>query len=318
MAGGGVSEYEYMVVDAFTHEPFTGNPAGVVLDADGLTDDHMRRIATEINLSETTFVLPRTSAQAAVRFRWFTPTVEVRMCGHATLAAVHALLESGRFTNQMREPGATLPIETAGGLLTMRTFQQDAPTKLTQYWLDLVPPTLRHRPANAKVLAEAMGIEMDNLVLTRPFELTQDDDLIVSVDTVNTLMTIQPDRSRLIAFCQKGAFGGVCVTTTTTISPAITAQSRFFAPAVGIDEDPVTGSVHGPLAVYLLKHGAVKPIQGQAYMECIQAKAGPGGRAGLVRMVTTEQDNGHHAVRIGGNCVTTMRGKIALPDPPVS
>ena len=97
----------YYVIDAFAAKPFSGNPAAVVLDARGLSDEHMQAIATEFNLSETTFVFPlledggdtqqnpSTKERPAYRFRWFTPTAEVNMCGHATIAAVHALVETG-------------------------------------------------------------------------------------------------------------------------------------------------------------------------------------------------------------------------------
>ena len=127
-----------------------------------------------------------------------------RSCGHATLGAVHALLESGRFTNLMAEPGATLPIETKGGLLTMRTYQQDQPGKTTQYWLDLIRPTLARKAANLKILARCLGIDLGAFVLQRQVEITQDQDLIVSVDNHHTLTGIQPDFKALADFCREG------------------------------------------------------------------------------------------------------------------
>jgi len=90
-----MAEYPFYLVDAFTHEPFQGNRAGVVLDAAGLTENHMQLIAREVGASETTFVLPPTDPRADVRFRWFTPAAEVSMCGHATVAGVHVLVTTG-------------------------------------------------------------------------------------------------------------------------------------------------------------------------------------------------------------------------------
>ena len=114
----------YYVVDAFSTGPFTGNPAAVVCDAAGLDDDTMRRIAAEFNLSETTFFLPPKISHSdpevdlSVRIRWFTPTVEVDMCGHATVAGVHALVESGRLPTPTSEASCVVRIETKSGVLT--------------------------------------------------------------------------------------------------------------------------------------------------------------------------------------------------------
>src|SRR6266404_6667615 len=92
---------EFRLVDAFALSPYSGNVAGVILTADGLTDRQMQLIAAEFNASETTFILPATRPDAAVRFRWFSPGCEVNFCGHATLGGVHALLETGRFTREL-------------------------------------------------------------------------------------------------------------------------------------------------------------------------------------------------------------------------
>src|SRR5512140_1608530 len=118
---------EFRLVDAFALSPYSGNVAGVILDAAGLTDRQMQAIAAEFNASETTFILPPTVRDAAVRFRWFTPGCEVGFCGHATLGGAHALFESGRFSAAMAEPGTILPIETKAGILTVRTEKHPQP-----------------------------------------------------------------------------------------------------------------------------------------------------------------------------------------------
>jgi PhzF family phenazine biosynthesis protein len=101
---------------------------------------------------------------------------------------------------------------------------------------------------------------------------------------------------------------GLCLATVKTLTPSITVQSRFFAPTAGINEDPVTGSVHGPLAAYVVKHGLVPLHDGLAGLMCTQAK--PGGRGGLVNALVQPQDNDVYAVRIGGRAVTAMRGTL--------
>ena len=111
---------DFLLVDAFAHSPYSGNVAGVVPSADGLTDRQMQGIASEFNAAETAYVLKPTTADAAIRIRWFTPGCEVDFCGHATLAAVHALIEADRFSDILEMPGTLLPIETRSGIVTVQ------------------------------------------------------------------------------------------------------------------------------------------------------------------------------------------------------
>ena len=143
---------QYYVIDAFTRERFAGNPAAVVLDTDGLDDLEMQQIAAEFNLSETTFVLPPQTAEAAVRFRWFTPTTEVSMCGHATIAGVHALLESSRFRLDDAESTA-LGIDTLSG--SLKAYVEAIPGKVPgqMIWLDLPSPRLENHPLDIEELS---------------------------------------------------------------------------------------------------------------------------------------------------------------------
>ncbi len=306
-------EYQYAVVDAFASEPLTGNPAAVVLDATGLDDDRMAAIAREFNLSETTFVLPSEVPEAAVRVRWFTPGDEVEMCGHATIGGVHALVESGRFTTLQDDPEAILPIQTAGGILRVRMERLAAGGSDGQahlVWLELRPPRLTPRSLNLQKLTALLGIDAEALDASLPIMQSQDGDLLVFVRELGRLQTMTPDFGELGRFGRKQRIRGFCLATLDTLSPSIQVQSRFFAPQVGVNEDPVTGSVHGPLATYLVVNELVPMRDHTAAVSCVQSC--PSGRAGLVRALVEQRPGEGFGVRIAGQCVTTMRGTLRV------
>lgn len=301
----------FKLVDAFTRSPYGGNVAGVVFDADGLDDRQMQAIAAEFNASETTFILKPESRDAALRFRWFTPGCEVGFCGHATLAGVHALLEDGRFAGAFREPGTILPIETRSGILTVRV-ERGAAGQPATIWLDTPHNEPKAQPVILPPLLHHLGLPGDVVDPALPAIRTHDDDVIVAVRELPVLLAMTPNMGELAAHCRRERLRGVMVTTTRTLSAAVVAQSRFFAPAAGIDEDPVTGSAHGPLGLHLVRSGVVGLMNGRADFHCAQAKAG--GRAGLVRVVVTQDNEQTWFVRVGGTCVTTASGMlVALP-----
>ncbi len=310
-------EREYYVVDAFAAERFSGNPAAVLFEADGLADDQMRAIAAEFNLSETTFVLPPSpkvlamhgkSGNLPVQFRWFTPMMEVSMCGHATIAGVHALLESGRFRRGSGGTAASLRIETRSGVLA--AFVEPVPGAPDRHmiWLDLVDPTLTPLRLVGVDLASVLELPVDAFDPLLPAARTQDHDAIVFVQDVGTLNSASPDFQALKTLLQREKLRGLSLATVGTLTPSVHVQSRFFAPLAGIEEDPVTGSVHGPLAAHLVQHGRVPLVDGLAGLTCVQGKAG--GRAGLLHALVQVKSDGSHAVRIGGRAITTMRGTL--------
>ena len=301
-------EHEYYVVDASTAEPFQGNPAGVVLDAAGLSDRQMRNIAREINVSETTFILPPTSREAAVRFRWFTPTQEVSMCGHATLAGMKALLDAGRYHALLDEPGSLLPIETKGGLLKIRLERLHQTSGQPLFWLEMIEPTLTAVQPEPALWGKLLGVDRAMFDTALPPMRTQDGDLLVSVQSFQALWAACPDRVALAEYCSGKKIRGFCLATVDTPDRNVDVQSRFFAPVVGIDEDPVTGSVHGPLGVYLVAGGLISMRDNVAALRCVQAV--PGERAGFLHVLVSRRPGSPYSVRVGGQCAVTLRGKI--------
>jgi trans-2,3-dihydro-3-hydroxyanthranilate isomerase len=304
----------YYVIDAFASERYTGNPAAVVLDAEGLDDSAMRAIAAEFNLSETTFVLPPQKTQEIerggphVRFRWFTPTVEVDMCGHATIAGIHALLESGRIGREDARESTQVRIDTKSGTLTGYVENIPGQDSGRMIWLDLPDPVLTGHRLMASELSAVLRLPVDALETHLPTVETQDHDVLMFVRSVGSLNEARPDFPRLAELLNRERLRGLCLATVNTITPSVHVQSRFFAPNFGIDEDPVTGSVHGPLAAYLVWKQLVPIHDGLSGLTCVQGK--PGGRTGLLHALVQVQGEDRFAVRIGGQAVTTMRGTL--------
>ena len=216
------------VVDAFAEFPFEGNPAGVCVLTEPATEAWMRRVAAEMNLSETAFVHPE---ELGWRLRWFTPTVEVELCGHATLASAHVLWSEGH-----APPGRPIRFQTLSGALEASRAGEsgialDFPSKPVSE--SEAPPAL------LQALAPEVGIPV---LCGTGFNRM---DWLVELPTEDDIRSIQPDFRALAAVDARG----VMITArpgaqTLATHPGVDFVSRFFAPACGVDEDPVTGSAH--------------------------------------------------------------------------
>lgn len=208
-------------IDAFAERPFAGNPAAVCLLEESASEEWMQRVAQELNLSETAFVSP---GDAAFGLRWFTPAFEVDLCGHATLAAAHALWESDRVGT-----GRSIRFSTRSGVLTVEPagdwLRMDFPSD---------PPRAERLPEG---LVEALGLTPVWFARGRSYEFAV-------ARSEAELRRLEPDFRALAALSPIG----ICVTAAGT--GAYDFVSRFFAPSAGIDEDPVTGSAHCMLAPY--------------------------------------------------------------------
>lgn len=257
----------FVQIDSFTSAPFTGNPAAVCL-LDAPTDDAwMQRVAAEMNLAETAFVRP---GEGEYALRWFTPTIEVDLCGHATLAAAHALWELGQTDAQ------TLRFATRSGILTAERvdgrIRLDFPAE----------PAVAADPAPG--LMEALGTNGAHVGRNRL-------DHLVVVETEDEVRAIAPDFRRLA----KAVTRGVMVTARSAEEHDFV--SRFFAPAAGIDEDPVTGSAHCCLGPYWSERLGRRELVGY------QASA----RGGIVRVAVRGE-----RVYLDGEAVTVLRGEVVV------
>jgi len=255
-------------VDAFADRPFAGNPAAVCILAAPVDERWMRDVAAEMNLSETAFLHPEDDGW---RLRWFTPEVEVELCGHATLASAHVLWEDGHLVAD-----ATARFHTRSGMLTARRAEE---------WIELDFPAkpLLDVPA-PEGLAEALG--------AAPVHAGRSHfDVLVELASEAEVRALKPDLGRLAAVDARG------VIVTARGSGEHDFVSRFFAPRVGVPEDPVTGSAHCALAPYWAAR------LGRAEMTGFQASR----RGGTVR-VRHDGDRVH----LAGRAVTVVRGEVLV------
>jgi PhzF family phenazine biosynthesis protein len=260
-------------VDAFTNEPFSGNPAAVCLLPAPCEAAWMQQVAREMNLSETAFLVRRQDG-SGFDLRWFTPTTEVDLCGHATLASAHALWETGELA-----PADTARFHTRSGLLSADRRGD---------WIELNFPATPDTPVEAPDgLAAALGVTPRYVGRSRF-------DYLVEVDAEDTVRTITPDLGRLRTLPVRGI-----IVTSRASTPGWDFVSRFFAPASGVDEDPVTGSAHCCLTPYWSR------ALGRTSMIARQLSA----RGGTVK-VTVDG----HRVRLGGQAVTVLTGQILTLD----
>jgi PhzF family phenazine biosynthesis protein len=207
-------------VDAFTSTPFAGNPAAVCVLSAPADEVWMKKVAREMNLSETAFLYPESDGY---RLRWLTPAIEVDLCGHATLASAHVLWEDGHIAS-----GSTARFHTRSGLLTCERRGE---------WVEMDFPAKHEQAAEPPPqLAEALGADLKYVGMNQF-------DYLVEVADEKTLRSLHPNHYLL----KQLPVRGVIVTAQGTEYDFV---SRFFAPGSGIDEDPVTGSAHTALAPF--------------------------------------------------------------------
>ncbi len=252
-------------VDSFTNTPFSGNPAGVCILAGPADEAWMQNIAREMNLSETAFLYPD---KDVYQLRWFTPTVEVDLCGHATLASAHILWETG-----VLAPDQPARFNTRSGLLICEKRDD---------WIEMDFPSRPSDPAAPPTgLLEALGV-------TALFVGRNVDDYLVEVATESEVLALNPDFGLLNTISARGA-----IVTSRSSSPDYDFISRFFAPASGVNEDPVTGSAHTSLGPFW----AAK--LGKTELVGYQASA----RGGIVRVQMRDEGR----VLLSGQAVSVLR-----------
>jgi len=284
-------------VDAFTDRPFAGNPAGVVLEAGGLSDGEMQAIAAELNAADTAFLSPGDGARP--RLRWFTPSREVAYCGHATVATVHALVEAGRLS-----VGDRIAFDTKGGVLGA-AVEAGAPGPMI--WLE--PDEARVEPFSGPLdeIAGAAGLSPGARADWAPPALTADRDVLVAVRDLAALRGLAPDMGTLARTASAAGIRGLCAVSRETVDPGSSTHCRFFAPHYGIPEDPVTGSVHSSIGLWLLAAGLL-PTGG-----AFTAEQGDGlGRPGRLRVAVASAPGQPLRARVGGRAVIVLDGQIAL------
>lgn len=254
-------------VDAFTEKPFAGNPAGVCLLEAPADEEWMRNVAREMNLSETAFLHREADGY---RLRWFTPAVEVDLCGHATLASAHVLWESGHLY-----PSEPARFHTRSGLLSAQKRGE---------WIEMdfpaTPPAAAAAPAG---LIAALGVSPLYVGKTRF-------DYVIEVGSEEEVRAVKPDFTALGKVDARGV-----IVTSRSATEGVDFVSRFFGPAVGVNEDPVTGSAHCSLTPFWAER------LGKVEMVAYQASA----RGGVIHVQAAGD-----RVLLRGRAVTVLRGEL--------
>ncbi|MEP6471692.1 MAG: PhzF family phenazine biosynthesis protein [Acidobacteriota bacterium] len=254
-------------VDAFTSRPFSGNPAGVCVLPEERDDAWMLSVAQEMNLAETAFLNQRSDGWS---LRWFTPALEVDLCGHATLASAHVLWEEN-----LLAPDETARFHTRSGVLTAIKRGD---------WIELDFPATPDEPV------EAPGGLVESLGVTPRYVGRSRFDYVVEVDSEDVVRDVRPDFGHLRKLGGRGV-----IVTGRSATPDWDFVSRFFAPAAGIDEDPVTGSAHCCLAPFWSRR--LKKTSFRARQ--ISARGGE-----------LKVDLDGDRVRLGGQAVTVLRAEL--------
>jgi len=292
--GAGVETRRACLVDAFTEEPLCGNAAGVVPDADGLTDEQMQAVARELGASETAFLLPAEAPDADRRVRYFTPGTEVELCGHATVGS-HALL----YADGALEAG-THALETNVGVLEIEVEPGG------RVWMAQNEPEIREVEVDYDRLGSALGIDpaaMRDVGADLPVAhaSTGLPFLVVPVNFLEHVGNAEPDMSAIEELSDEFGVAGVYVFTFDTLDAASTLHARMFAPGAGVPEDPVTGTASGAAGAYLDRFGAIDTgamrFEQGHFLD----------RGGVVHV---EVDGG---VRVGGEAVVSLEGRLLVP-----
>lgn len=283
-------------VDAFTENPLSGNPAGVVPWADGMDEKTMQGIAREMNVSETVFVFHKDLSKGCdYRVRFFTPTTEVDYCGHGTIAAAHLLRElevisrnSRSFRQGMNQD--TWEISVEGDLL----------------WILQGPVQMRRLEVDRGELGFSLGLDP-----TKIKEITWADAgnavLLCEISDRNSLDTMKPDWNALLDSSKRYEVKGIHCYALDPHDPSNHISTRVFAPLYGVQEDPATGSTTSSLAFYLLSSAKLNPKDGILRIEQGIAM----GRPSLLFARMANQKEGSY-VEVGGKAITVLSGEIQL------
>ena len=292
-----MSTYQFKQVDAFTSRPLFGNPVAVVLGADGLDDEQMQRIAAWTNLSETTFVLKPTVPQPAYRLRIFTPTGELPFAGHPTIGSCHAALEAGIVTPK----NGRLVQECGAGNLPLRVDGEGTERRI---WVEAPEAkVMGEYPGLAESISEALGRQISDS--PDPTALRNGPNwLFVRFDREADVASLKPHMSAVAKLSLEPSISGIAAFAFVD-GGEFAVHIRCFAPAFGINEDPVTGSANVALPAYLVHHGLLERT-GREYVATQATELGRDGRV-AVRVL---DDSGR--AEIGGQAVTVVEGEIRV------
>lgn len=289
--------YRYRVVDVFTERPLEGNALAVFPDASGLDDAMMRKIARELNLSETTFVNPATRADCVANIRIFTPTRELPFAGHPTIGTSFVLLDEGAVSKDSER----FVLEEKVGPVSIRVEHGER----LLIWLT-TPPIEYGRTFDPRLCARALGIEPNDLLDITPQLLSAGNPTIfIAVKDKEVVDRAWLDLQGMATLID-GQQEQACVFVFTPTSGG--AYSRMFAPEYGIIEDPATGSSTGPLAAFMLRHGLVAGATGARFVSEQGVKMG---RRSILH-IQLHGEQGADGIEVGGYVAPVAEAAMRL------
>ncbi|WJQ83377.1 PhzF family phenazine biosynthesis protein [Brevibacillus brevis] len=288
-------------VDAFTREPFAGNPAGVISEAGTLTLHQMQKIANELNLPESAFLMPSDHPEADFRIRYFSPSVEIDFCGHATVGSAWLLATERGWL----EKGSRIVFETNVGLIPVQLVMEDG--QLQRVEMTQIKPSVKEIDLDSEEIARLVGITLADLDDRYPMKLasTGNRHLLVPVRTRQAIDTAQP---LLASLAEMNRQHGITTTHLFTwdAPEGYDLYTRDFAPAIGIAEDPVTGAANGALAGYLALEELLPAGQ---VTELVIGQGHAIDRPGKL-YVTVDRSGGEPVIRVAGEAHLTIAGQM--------
>ncbi len=299
--------YTVYQINSFTEEKFSGNPAGVVINAEGLTDKEMLLIARELKNSETAFLFSPIGIDAGydVEVRFFTPTIEVPICGHATIAAHYV-----RALEKQVKPGQHYFQKTKAGILPIEIVENNGLIKIKMTQGKVGFESIE-KECQSQIIA-ALGLEDRDAIENCPIEIasTGHSKVMIGIKSRDKLNDLSPDMIQLKKISGLINCNGYFVFTFDSDNPEILTHGRMFAPAIGIDEDPVTGNANGPLGAFLIKHQLIKHNDNKFSFTAKQGEAM--GRPGTIEVMVGIENNIPVKVEIVGSAITVFKTIIDL------
>lgn len=297
------------LVDAFTDTPLMGNAASVVLHAEGIPEESLHRISREIGVSETAFVSPPETDGCDHKIRFFTPTQEVDLCGHATIAAYFALAEEGaipltegrnRFVQETRVGSLPVWVESSGGKPVKVTMSQKLPRFET--------PEI-----NLDKIAALFGLGRKQIKENLPVEIVSTGvrSLHIPVAGLSGFADLKVLRRGLFELSHTLDIVSIQLFTMETSSEQTQVHCRVFAPMVGIEEDPVTGTAAGALGAYIVRHGLL-PESKEGLTSLTVEQGAEIDREGRVDVEIEREDEEWKSIRVGGTAVVTLKSKLKI------
>jgi len=302
---------KFYQADVFTSTVFGGNPVAVVPEAAGLTDGEMQKIAREMNLSETVFVLPVSAPGADIRLRFFTPLQEIVFAGHPVLGAFYILAHIGVIS--LIEPVTRLHQETHVGVFPVELFVHDG--CIRNIFMEQPKPEFLGVIEPLRDLfevAKAVGVAKTKITGTGlPVEIvsTGFPVIVVPVRTLTAVSAASPNIVLINGVCEQHKAQGIMLFSTVTVEEESTVHTRMFASPVGVVEDPATGSATGALGAYLVKHGVVD-VGPTTEIICEQGYEIDRPSRLMVHVHSDEDEI--QSVHVGGQAVVVIEGVISL------